>query len=70
MRFNELIDSFKVYATNEECKVLEQCKEIKRLDSFAERDRFVIENLIKKSLVSKIMKDGTVLVVANEYSDS
>ena len=35
-------------------------------DSFAERERFILENLIRKALVSKVMQGRTVMVRANE----
>ncbi len=68
MKINELIlDSFKIYVSNEEYNVLSKLKEQSRLDLFTEREQQLIRNLINKSVVKKIVKDGQVLVVGNEY---
>ena len=71
MKINELIlDSFKIYVSNEEYNVLSKLKEQSRLDLFNEREQQLIRNLINKSVVKKIVKDGQVLVVGNEYKTS
>ena len=71
MKINELIlDSFKIYVSNEEYNVLSKLKEQSRLDLFTEREQQLIRNLINKSVVKKILKDGQVLVVGNEYKTS
>jgi hypothetical protein len=46
---------------------LKRCNDLRSLDSYSERDRFVIEALIRKALVSTLIQDGTVMVVANEF---
>jgi hypothetical protein len=67
MKINELIQDFTIQCTNEERAVLKRCNDLRSLDSYSERDRFVIEALIRKALVSKLIQDGTVMVVANEF---
>mgnify|MGYP001346230777 FL=1 len=67
MKINELIQEFTIQATNEERVVMQKCGTVRSLDSFSERDRFIIEALIRKSLVSKIVQNGTVMVVINEF---
>ena len=67
MKINELIQDFTIQCTNEERAVLKRCNDCRSLDSYSERDRFVIEGLIRKALVSKLIHDGTVMVVANEF---
>ena len=64
---NELIHDFVIQCTNEERATLKKCNHVRSLDSYSERDRFVIEGLIRKALVSKLIQDGTVVVVANEF---
>ena len=44
---------------------LDKLGSVKRLDSFLERDQEVIRNLIHKSLVKRIDRQGETLVVAN-----
>jgi hypothetical protein len=65
MKINELIQDFVIQTSNEEQSVLDKLGSVKRLDSFLERDQEVIRNLIHKSLVKKIDRQGETLVVAN-----
>lgn len=67
MKINDLIHQFTIQCTNEERATLKKCNQLRSLDSYSERDRFVIEGLIRKALVSKLIQDGTVMVVANEF---
>lgn len=67
MKLNELISKFTIALSNEEAKVLEGMKDsVSPLHSYTPREQFVIESLIRKALVSKVVKNGTVLVMANE----
>ena len=36
------------------------------IHSYTEREQFVIESLVRKALVSKVVNNGMVLVMANE----
>ena len=67
MKINELLHKFTIHCTNEERAVLKKCNHVRSLDSYSERDRFVIEGLIRKALLSKLIQDGTVMVVVNEF---
>lgn len=64
MKINELIKS--IYVTNEEKHLLETFDEPKPLSTFAEREQVIINNLIRKSIISKIRHNGTVMVMRNE----
>lgn len=67
MKINELLTQFTIQMSNEERDMLESMgTEVRTILSFTERERFVIESLIRKALVSKVVKNGTMLVVANE----
>lgn len=66
MKLNELIKQFSIAMSNEEKDVLDRMSGVQPLDSFTEREQFVIEGLIRKSLVSKVHNKGSVLVMANE----
>ena len=66
MKLNELIEEFTIYTTNEEKEILSQLDSIPHLDSSTERQQAIIENLIRKSLVSKVHNKGSTLVLANE----
>jgi hypothetical protein len=67
MKLNELIKSFSIAMSNEEKALLDQMHDVRPLDSFTEREQAIIENLVRKSLVSKIHNKGSTLVMANEF---
>jgi len=62
-----LITDFTIAMSNEEKKVLQSIRGAMPVTSFDEREQFVIESLVRKSLVSKVKKNGYVMVVANEF---
>ena len=65
MRINELIQEFIIQTSNEEKDMLSKLQSVKNLDTFMERDQEVINQLIRKSLVRRMEKDGQTMVVAN-----
>ena len=65
MRINELIHEFTIQTSNEEKDMLSKLQSVKNLDTFMERDQEVINQLIRKSLVRRMDKDGQTMVVAN-----
>lgn len=67
MKLNELIKSFSIAMSNEEKKLLDKMEGVQPLDTFTEREQVIIENLIRKSLVSKIHNKGSILVMVNEF---
>tara|TARA_B100000513_G_C11839980_1_gene165518 strand:+ start:48 stop:263 length:216 start_codon:yes stop_codon:yes gene_type:complete len=69
MKINELLGKFEIFTTNEEYKLLAKLDTETPLQSFPERQRFVIENMIKKSLVSKRMRGKDVMVVKNDIPE-
>lgn len=66
MKLNELISNFTIYRNNEEDKLLKSINCPMPIESFNERDRVVIESLVKKSLISKVRKHDIIFVVKNE----
>jgi hypothetical protein len=70
MKLNELINSFSIAISNEEAEVLEKVNPVQPLQGFSPREQVIIDNLIRKSLVSKILKDNIVMVVQNEFETS
>jgi hypothetical protein len=66
MKLNELLKTFEIYTTNEEKVVLEKLQYPRLLSNFSEHDQFVIEGLIRKSLVIKIGNQNPK-VIANEF---
>lgn len=65
MKINELLQGFTVYTSREEDAMLKKLASPVYLDSFSERDKFVIEGLVRKSLVIKIGNTNP-RVIANE----
>jgi hypothetical protein len=65
MRVNELLGEFGIFTTNEEAAILAKLKTPVSLHSLTETERFRIEGLIRKSLVTKIGHDDPK-VVAND----
>jgi len=68
MKLNELIDSFEIYTTNEEKQELTKLDGMVPLASLNERQRVIINNLIRKSLVSKIRSNKGIMVARNDQT--
>jgi len=68
MKINELISAFEIYTTNDEKALLEKLKTPVLLANLSEQEQFRIQNLIRKSLVTKI-GDTNPKVVANEAKE-
>jgi hypothetical protein len=66
MKINELISSFVIQMSNEENAVYEKLDTRTPLNLFNEREQFIIQSLIRKSLVSKVTLDGQTLVARND----
>jgi len=66
MNINELISGFEIYTTNEEREVLNRLTRPIKLTALNERERVIVENMIRKSLVIKIGHTDPS-VVKNEY---
>jgi hypothetical protein len=64
----KLSEVFDIYTTNEEQAVLNKINEIVPIESYTEREQFIIENLVRKSLLTKIRHNQSYLVVKNEYN--
>lgn len=66
MKVNELLQTFEIYTSNEEKAVLSKLQQARLLSNFTEHEQFVIEGLIRKSLVIKIGQHNPK-VIANEF---
>jgi len=66
MNINELISGFEIYTTNEEREVLDRLTRPIKLTALNQRERVIVENMIRKSLVIKIGHTDPS-VVKNEY---
>jgi hypothetical protein len=65
MRVEEVAD---IYTNNEEQTVLDKMSAAQMIEAYTERERFIIEGLIRKSLVTKFQYNNSYLVVKNENS--
>jgi len=65
MKLNELITEFDIYMTNEERALYEQLTDLQPLLHFNERQRVIVNNLIRKSLVSKMRVNNQIVVARN-----
>ena len=68
MKLNELITDFEIFITNEEKQLVDKITNPCYIDIFTERELQVIDNLFRKSILSKVNYKGTILVVGNEKS--
>ena len=66
MKINELIKGFNVFTTNEERAILESMNDLAPLSSFNERERVIITDLVRKSLITKIVYNNQIMVKKNE----
>lgn len=67
MKINEVLKNFEIFVSNEEKQILSKLDQLLPIESYNDREQFVIENLIRKSLVSKIKHNNTYMVVKNEH---
>lgn len=70
MKINELLQDFEIFLTNEEKNILPKLRELRLPAEFNERERFVIDNMVKKSVVTKVSYNGETYLVQNEQSSS
>jgi len=65
MRIIDIVDE--IYMTNEEKALLETIDDVRPLGSFPEREQTIINNLIRKSIISKVQtQSGTIMVIRND----
>ena len=66
MRMKDLIEKFTIYMNNEEATLMETIDRPCLMDSFTAREQTIIQSLVRKSLVSKVVKDGYAYIVRND----
>ena len=66
MKINELIKSFEIFITNEERAIYETIDEHTNITKFNEREQVLIQNLIRKSLLTKVLTNGQIMVIRND----
>lgn len=66
MKINEILKQFTIFVSLEEQQVLDKMEGIRAIEMYNEREQTIIENLIRKSLVSKVQRNNTFMVMKNE----
>ena len=66
MKLNELLTDFEIFMTNEEKVELENLSAPTPMSSLTERQQVIMNNLIRKSLVSKIRSNNVIMVARND----
>jgi hypothetical protein len=70
VRIDDVLEQFTIQVTNEEDTLLDAIDSRTPISQFSEREQFVIENLVRKSLVSKIVIGTQTLVVRNDIQSN
>jgi len=66
MKLNELVRSLETWTTMEERTILAKMEGLTSIKTYQEHERFIIEGLIRKSLVIKVQgKENEVYVYPN-----
>jgi hypothetical protein len=66
MKIDDVLKNFKIFVTNEEKTILNKMDGVSPIEVYTERERFIIENLVRKSLVSKVSHNKTFMVRKND----
>jgi len=66
MKLNELIDNFDIFLNNEEKSLLKKMNSVMLPEQFTDRELTIIENMVRKSIVSKVIHKGKMYLVRNE----
>ena len=66
MKSFDLLQNLQIALTNEEADLLDKINKPTMITSMAQREQFVIENLIRKSMLIKIKHNNNYWVVPNE----
>ena len=66
MKINELISDFTIFTTNEEKSFIERFSGSVLLDTLTEREKVLVDNLVRKAIMSKRVCNGTEMVFLND----
>jgi hypothetical protein len=66
MKLNDLISDFYIQLTNEEKNLLQKFDGVMYESQFTEREQYVLNNMVRKSVISKIRLNGSEYFVKNE----
>ena len=66
MKLNELIGDFEIFTTNEEQQFLDKFANGCYTDTLTEREQVLVDNLVKKSILTKVRYQGSIWVSIDE----
>jgi hypothetical protein len=66
MKVREISDGTRIAVSNEEKSVLDSIQDFSFMETYNEREQYIIENLVKKSLVIKIPRNTNTVIVKND----
>ena len=66
MKIDDVLKNFKIFVTNEEKTILSKMDGVSPIEVYTERERFIIENLVRKSLISEVSHNKTFMVRKND----
>lgn len=66
MKLNELIGDFEIFTTNEEQQFLDKFANGCYTDTLSEREQVLVDNLVKKSILTKVKYQGSIWVSIDE----
>ena len=67
MKLKELMSSDSIFTTNEEQELLNSLDSPCFYESFQPRQQFVIDNLVRKNLISKVRRSSGTVIIKNEF---
>lgn len=65
MNLNEFTRGIEIWRSNEERELLEKIKELTPLSTFEEREKTIIESLVRKNLLIKVKSKENTYVYPN-----
>lgn len=66
MKIRDVLENFSIQASNEEKALLSSLNGPRAIEDFSEREQFILESLIRKSLVIKIKNGRSYSVAVNQ----
>jgi hypothetical protein len=66
MKLNDIITEFEIFTSNEEKKLLDSINKPCYSETLSEREQTVANNLVRKSLLTKVNYKGSVVFIPNE----
>jgi len=68
MKLDDILKTFEIFTSNEEQTLLDSINSACYSETLSERELMVAQNLIRKSLLTKVNYKGSVVFIPNERS--